>query len=195
MGTRNLTCVIKDGEFCVAQYGQWDGYPEGAGADILAFLKTEGNIDRLENRTKDLRFIPSDEWTRRLRAAGIGESITYNSEAERIFQSNFWQLDRNIGRKILDVIITTQGVVELDDSSAFAHDSLYCEWAYVVDFDRKVFEVYKGINKNQNANFGVFVNVPKTNESVGYTTVALMKSYPLNELPTLSQLKIDCDRS
>ena len=27
MGTRNLTCVFKDGEYKVAQYGQWDGYP------------------------------------------------------------------------------------------------------------------------------------------------------------------------
>lgn len=31
MGTRNLTCVVLDGEFKVAQYGQWDGYPEGSG--------------------------------------------------------------------------------------------------------------------------------------------------------------------
>jgi len=28
MGTRNLTCVMKDGQYKVAQYGQWDGYPE-----------------------------------------------------------------------------------------------------------------------------------------------------------------------
>ena len=39
MGTRNLTCVIKDGKYRVAQYGQWDGYPEGQGMNILNFLK------------------------------------------------------------------------------------------------------------------------------------------------------------
>lgn len=33
MGTRNLTAVYIDGEYKVAQYGQWDGYPEGPGAD------------------------------------------------------------------------------------------------------------------------------------------------------------------
>ena len=26
MGTRNLTAVFMDGEYKVAQYGQWDGY-------------------------------------------------------------------------------------------------------------------------------------------------------------------------
>lgn len=31
MGTRNLTAVYLDGQYKVAQYGQWDGYPEGQG--------------------------------------------------------------------------------------------------------------------------------------------------------------------
>ena len=28
MGTRNLTVVYLDGQYKVAQYGQWDGYPK-----------------------------------------------------------------------------------------------------------------------------------------------------------------------
>ena len=39
MGTRNLTAVFMDGEYKVAQYGQWDGYPSGQGVDILNILK------------------------------------------------------------------------------------------------------------------------------------------------------------
>ena len=35
MGTRNLTIVYYDGDYRVAQYGQWDGYPEGAGIEVL----------------------------------------------------------------------------------------------------------------------------------------------------------------
>ena len=35
MGTRHLIGVIKDGAYRVAQYGQWDGYPEGVGAELL----------------------------------------------------------------------------------------------------------------------------------------------------------------
>lgn len=34
MGTRNLTAVYLDGQYKVAQYGQWDGYPEGRGGLI-----------------------------------------------------------------------------------------------------------------------------------------------------------------
>ena len=39
MGTRGLTKVIdKDGITKVAQYGQWDHYPEGQGVKILYCL-------------------------------------------------------------------------------------------------------------------------------------------------------------
>lgn len=31
MGTRNLTAVYLDGEYKIAQYGQWDGYPKDKG--------------------------------------------------------------------------------------------------------------------------------------------------------------------
>jgi len=40
MGTRNLTVVIYKGKPCIAQYGQWDGYPQGQGYTILDFLLT-----------------------------------------------------------------------------------------------------------------------------------------------------------
>ena len=39
MGTRHLICVVKDNEYKLAQYGQWDGYPEGQGVNILRFLR------------------------------------------------------------------------------------------------------------------------------------------------------------
>lgn len=39
MGTRNITRVKSGGQLKVCQYGQWDGYPTGAGADIIKFIR------------------------------------------------------------------------------------------------------------------------------------------------------------
>lgn len=39
MGTRGLTAVMVDGEYKVAQYGQWDHYPDGQGKTALAFCR------------------------------------------------------------------------------------------------------------------------------------------------------------
>lgn len=44
MGTRNLTAVYLDGQYKVAQYGQWDGYPEGQGITVLTFLRDKMGI-------------------------------------------------------------------------------------------------------------------------------------------------------
>lgn len=38
MGTRHLIAAKVDGEYKLAQYGQWDGYPEGQGVAVLDFL-------------------------------------------------------------------------------------------------------------------------------------------------------------
>lgn len=39
MGTRNLTMVMVDGVYKVAQYGQWDGYPSGQGITVFIFSR------------------------------------------------------------------------------------------------------------------------------------------------------------
>ncbi|CAG8981193.1 hypothetical protein HYALB_00012813 [Hymenoscyphus albidus] len=48
MGTRNVICVYYKGGFVIAQYAQWDGFPEGQGTKIWTFLSTPGNIARLK---------------------------------------------------------------------------------------------------------------------------------------------------
>ena len=51
MGTRNITRVISNGQLKVCQYCQWDGYPTGAGRDIIDFLREtddERMVERLE---------------------------------------------------------------------------------------------------------------------------------------------------
>lgn len=47
MGTRNITNVYVNGEQKLCQYGQWDGYPTGAGRDIMDFIR----------RTDDARMV------------------------------------------------------------------------------------------------------------------------------------------
>jgi hypothetical protein len=38
MGTRHLIAAKIDGVYKLAQYGQWDGYPDGQGVAVLDFL-------------------------------------------------------------------------------------------------------------------------------------------------------------
>lgn len=59
MGTRSLICVFKDGEYKVAQYSQWDGYPEGHGIGVLKFLTKEMDRNLFETKLNMVRYIVS----------------------------------------------------------------------------------------------------------------------------------------
>ncbi|OQO04186.1 hypothetical protein B0A48_10796 [Cryoendolithus antarcticus] len=54
MGTRHLICIYHNGRFVLAQYGQWDGYPDGRGVRILAFLEVPGNVALLTSKTSNI---------------------------------------------------------------------------------------------------------------------------------------------
>jgi hypothetical protein len=67
----------------------------------------------------------------------------------------------------------------------FAGDSLFCEWAYVVDFDENTFEVYKGFVKEPHEGER-FSNMEyeKSHRESQYYPIKLKKKYDLNNLPT-----------
>lgn len=51
------------------------------------------------------------------------------------------------GADVLKVIASAPNGVKLRNDYDFSRDSLFCEWAYVIDFDKNTFEVYQGFNE------------------------------------------------
>lgn len=65
---------------------------------------------------------------------------------------------------------------QLKDAYSFATESLFCEWAYVIDMDKKVLEIYKGFNKSPAK--GRFAKMEVSGEyslKNGYKPVTLFK--------------------
>jgi hypothetical protein len=61
MGTRNLTCVVVNGDYKIAKYGQWDGYPSGLGISILNFLQTKFNKNKFKKHLNKVKFVSSEQ--------------------------------------------------------------------------------------------------------------------------------------
>lgn len=68
--------------------------------------------------------------------------------------------------------------------SDFLRDSLFCEWAYMINLDNGQFETYKGLNKDRLAR-GRYASQP-VDDNLGYRGVALIKETPLTDIKTES---------
>lgn len=171
MGTRNLTMVVKNQETKIAQYGQWDGYPAGQGITVLQFLKNKKRIKKLFKAVDNCVFLKDEEIEKRWIKEGNDNS----------FEAKYPQLCRDMAANVLQFIIDCKGC-ELKNSEDFAGDSLFCEWAYVIDLDKNTLEVYKGFNKEVLGADERFT-LTKTRDGE-YSQIKLFKTYNLDELPT-----------
>lgn len=189
MGTRNLTMVISNGETKVAQYGQWDGYPEGQGVTALNFL-TNTDLNKFKEKLNSVKFINGtkqkeiDKW---LKSIGC-ENGWMTGEQANLYHEKYPLLTRDNGADILNLIMESEEEINwVTDSSEFAADSLFCEWAYVIDLDKNTFEVYEGFNIEpltiNDRFYYLTAESEKEHRDKQYYPVRMIKSFDLNNLP------------
>lgn len=200
MGTRHLIAVVKDGKYKIAQYGQWDGYLEGQGQLVLDFCHARQRTNTwpaFEAQLTKCVFITQDEIDRAYADCGItGDFMTMEQAEEFKRRSPYGHLDRDTGARILDVVFLSQGDrIPLVDSSAFAKDSLFCEWAYVIDLDQRVLEIYEGFKTSPPATDERFAKAAPTADDLDpasarraqrgdvYHPVQLLMKFSLADLP------------
>jgi len=194
MGTRHLVAVQLDGEYKIAQYGQWDGYPEGQGVRVLKFLK-ETNPDAFIAQLRRLRWATDEQIEDAWVAAGaVRESSFTSLEVAEQIKNTHPELSRDTGAAILDVVLRAAVPENLlmRDNIGFAQDSLFCEWAYVIDFDTNVLEVYIGFQKAPDFD-GRFAGPMTSGIDNNYGPVKKLLSYSLSALPTETAFLEDCE--
>lgn len=161
MGTRHLIAVVHGGQYKIAQYGQWDGYPSGQGVKVLQFCRDvlPARIAEFKTRLDGLKALDDKEIKRRW--------------------MDPW-LSRDAGSKILHYVL--DGAADgVRLSVEFAADSLFCEWAYVLDLDTEVLEVYTGFQKAAHSD-GRFASL--ASKEGEYFPVRLLRSLPMSALPS-----------
>lgn len=142
MGTRGYIGVRINGEDR-GSYNHFDSYPSGLGVDFtkdaLAMLQA---LDVYKQKAVDWKGVdansePTDE-----------ERKTYQKFWQKVSTGQDWySLLRDLHGKLkdqLDLGLHT-------DEANFPLDSLFCEYAYIFNFDDGVVEYYKGFNKDWDA--------------------------------------------
>jgi len=150
MGTRGLTKVVYKGETIVAQYGQWDHYPEGQGVTLFHTLTNPDVVKAFIDKIPQI-YYPSDSdveaMVKPFEDGSMAGMMTFESGDK--FAEKYPTLTRNTGGEIFRVI------ADWDDSPIpivrdleFENDESFCEGIYTVDLDRELFHTqfsrYKG---------------------------------------------------
>ncbi|KAK4099747.1 hypothetical protein N658DRAFT_525199 [Parathielavia hyrcaniae] len=179
MGTRHLICVFWKGKWVLAQYGQFDGYPEGQGVKVFKFLSVARNIDNFKAGLEHHIYEPNQEELNAIWAECILGIIARASQPQEDADSAELKPKK----------------VPVNLQLTFANHTLFCEWAYVIDLDKEVLEVYGGgEHKHDGHRFKDVgdkdADVPAFVYSYGFNELYLTES----ENEFLEKIKQACDQ-
>ena len=183
MGTRHLTTVVKNGEYKVAQYGQWDGYPSGQGVTVCKFLQKEMDRAKFEKALSECRFISGDERRSKWVECGADpNSDMVTMDVSNRFKESFPELHRDTGAEILGLIQDARKR-ELENDLDFAYDGLMCEWVYVLNMDNDTLEIHKGFSKEPLEDGDRFNDKPPKEHSCDtkYYAVRPWRNFPFSD--------------
>lgn len=190
MGTRHLIIVVYQGRWIVAQYGQFDGYPEYAGRNLVKILASKDFIHKLRDGLVHTYKVSFEEMIHLMdgvaterkqldhRFAGLsadGELVRspygrFCAEPLDNYTPDLLAMHPSLARETSTAVLvliahaTADKPIPLHLEVEFANDSLSCEWAYVVDLDSDVLEVYGGADRKTPEHR--FINVGRPNASV-----------------------------
>jgi hypothetical protein len=143
MGTRHLITIKKDGKIKVAQYGQWDGYPDGQGLDILKFLRNKIKVEELKHSLSKVRFLDREGIDKKFLEEYSKNAPEYSSSPDnRTDEQKFWFetfYSRDVGAKLLDNIISYDGEeIVLNEE---IEGKKWCEGFFTIDLDNMKYRV------------------------------------------------------
>lgn len=154
MGTRNLICVVKDNEFKLTKYCQWDGYLSGQGKDIVNIIirfNTEGLWGEFRKHVDGLVYLSDKDVNNRWKEF---DKDSYLQDIQ--FCDKYPSLHRDTGANILNLILFNNlEVTKPDPEFAYRVGGLSCEYCYVLDLDDDVLEIYSYYKGNKKGRFRI----------------------------------------
>lgn len=184
MGTRNLTAVYFKGKYRIAQYGQWDGYPEGEGLSCLHFARDEMIEELFRQKLLAAHFIAHKDLLALWKQYGMNDGGWVSCDNANRIKADYPQYSRDMGSDILRLVQDSAPGITLKNDIDFAADSLFCEWAWVIDLDHRTFEAYGGFNTKELTENDRFYFLHDHEDGDGeYHGVVKIASWDLDDLP------------
>jgi hypothetical protein len=181
MGTRGAFGVRVDGKDKIT-YNHFDSYLEGLGKDLAVqvgqMMRRKNALEQLREKARSVVLIKEEE--------SLSDAVG-DVRAKELAQK-YGNAGVSTGVDTYAALRELQGDLKaiLDDAKvmidahSFLADSLFCEFAYIVNLDDDSFEIYRGFQKTPH-NDGRYATMPRVvlNGSNQYAPVALVHTLPL----------------
>lgn len=142
MGTRGAWGFRISGQDKVT-YCHFDSYPDGLGIAVFSFVK-DCSDDELITIAKRIELIKESEKPTPEQIADCKECGSVDLKVGGRSLDDWYCLLRNSQG---EPSFYKKGLKVMINSDYFLVDSLFCEWAYIINCDTKKLECYKGFNK------------------------------------------------
>lgn len=170
MGTRGLYGFRKNGEDKLT-YNHFDSYPDWLGRKVVEFCK-ETSIEEMSAIFDKIVLV--DEYAKPTKAQ-IESCIKYYDGRVSTQSVEDWYCLLREAQGNLDVY--KDGLEYMIDNHGFIENSLFCEYAYIINLDDGVLEFYLGFQKEPDYN-----NRYGTENYNGYYPCKMVSSYPIEKM-------------
>lgn len=180
MGTRGAIGFKIDNEYKVT-YNHFDSYPEGLGEEVVDFCRSVRNWKLFKDRIRKVKLVSDfDPPTK----SQIKKYKKYADPSVSTKQLTEWYvlLRKTQYDKFLKEINSGRLQVMIDNFT-FLQDSLFCEFAYILNLDNMTLELYRGFNKKKPNKKTYPLPFDLLEKKDDYYPVAYLGSYPLKDIP------------
>lgn len=154
-------------------YNHWDSYPEWLGENVVKFVR-ETPLKEMRRIFNRIALVNEDDMPT---PEQIKECEPYTDlSVSRRSTGDWYCLLRGAQG---DLFAYKNGLRYMIDNADFLRDSLFCEWAYVINLDEGVLEVYRGFQKTPDNN-RYALDKPADD---GYWHCKLAITFPLDNIP------------
>ena len=142
MSTRGYIGIKKKGQL-KGMYNHWDSYPSGLGKDLVEIINKIKVEDRIKVLNDTFDYIELVDENSKPTNEQIGVCVKANtvdlSVANRSYEDWYCLLRKMQGdlQAYIDKVVPY-----MLNGNDFINDSLFCEWAYIINLDTNKFEVY-----------------------------------------------------
>ncbi|MBE3579018.1 MAG: hypothetical protein IMW83_03970 [Caldanaerobacter subterraneus] len=143
MGTRGAYGFYKSGITKVT-YNHSDSYPSGLGKNIIEFIK-ETSVEEMNKIFDSIILVNEDDTPSFEQIKEVSKVI----ETEVYNIISWYELLRPVQG---DLNIYKKGLRYMIDNAEFLKNSAFCEWAYIINPDKNVLEIYRGFQKKPQRN-------------------------------------------